>query len=309
MPRKAAYTTLLTKDSYLPGTLTLDYCLKSVQSQYPLVVLITPTLPQRTRDALIRRNIEVREILPLQPEDGQHSLAGFDERFADTWTKLRVFELVDYDRVVLMDSDMIVMRNMDELMELDLPKDWIAAAHACACNPRKLPHYPKDWIPKNCAYTPLLHPTGHTQPSLIEPFSPQPYNLLNSGLVIITPSTALAKSIVHFLRTSPLIPTFTFPDQDLLAAFFQGKWKPLPWVYNALKTLRAVHKNLWRDEEVRCLHYILSDKPWKARIREGDAIDDLTEMDRWWWRRFDRLIDEMEDDPETQKLLLANVAN
>jgi hypothetical protein len=44
-----------------------------------------------------------------------------------------------------MDSDMIVTRNMDELMKLDLPPDWIAAAHVCACNPKKLAHYPKDW--------------------------------------------------------------------------------------------------------------------------------------------------------------------
>ena len=48
-------------------------------------------------------------------------------------------------RIVLLDSDMIVMRNMDELMDLALPSDWIAAAHACACNPRKLAHYPPDW--------------------------------------------------------------------------------------------------------------------------------------------------------------------
>ncbi len=40
---------------------------------------------------------------------------------------------------------MIVMKNMDELMEIELPKGWVAAAHACACNPRKFAHYPKDW--------------------------------------------------------------------------------------------------------------------------------------------------------------------
>ena len=34
---------------------------------------------------------------------------------------------------------------MDELMDLELPKDWVAAAHVCACNPRKLAHYPDDW--------------------------------------------------------------------------------------------------------------------------------------------------------------------
>jgi lipopolysaccharide biosynthesis glycosyltransferase len=45
----------------------------------------------------------------------------------------------------MLDSDMIVMRNMDELMELDLPEEWIAAVHVCACNPRGLAHYPKDW--------------------------------------------------------------------------------------------------------------------------------------------------------------------
>ncbi|KAI9457740.1 nucleotide-diphospho-sugar transferase [Russula earlei] len=308
MSRKAAYVTLLTKDSYLPGALALERSLKSVASRYPLVLLVTPTLPQRTRDALSRRNVQFREIQPLQPEGGS-ILATHDERFADTWSKLRVFELIEFDRVVLMDSDMLVLRNMDELMEIGLPADWIAAAHVCACNPRKFAHYPVDWIPTNCPYTPLVHPSGHTQPLSIQPSSPRPHTLLNSGLVVLTPSATLARAIVDFLRESPLVPTFIFPDQDALAAFFQGRWKPLPWVYNALKTLRVIHKNIWRDEEVRCLHYILSDKPWNARVREGDIVGDMTEVDKWWWECFDSLINELEDDPETRELLLANVAN
>lgn len=48
-------------------------------------------------------------------------------------------------KVVLMDCDMIVRRNMDELMTLSLPSDYIASAHACTCNPLKLSHYPVDW--------------------------------------------------------------------------------------------------------------------------------------------------------------------
>lgn len=88
MSRKAAYVTLLTKDSYLPGALTLEQSLKIVQSRYPLVVLVTPTLPTRTRDALSRRKIQFREVQPLQPDNGP-AIAGYDERFADTWSKLR----------------------------------------------------------------------------------------------------------------------------------------------------------------------------------------------------------------------------
>jgi hypothetical protein len=89
MLRKAAYVTLLTKDSYLPGALTLDYSLKSVQSRYPLIVLVTSTLPQHTKDVLIRCGIPFREVQPLRPGDGQSILTEYDERFADTWTKLR----------------------------------------------------------------------------------------------------------------------------------------------------------------------------------------------------------------------------
>lgn len=309
MSRNAAYVTLLTRENYLPGALVVDHCLKAVHSKYPFVVMITPELSQRARDVLTKRGITVREIQSLQPSSGSHTLATHDARFADTWTKLRGFELVEYDRIVLMDSDMIVMRNMDELMELDLPQDSIAAAHACACNPRKLAHYPADWVPANCAYTPLVHPTAITNPTEITPSSPRPYNLLNSGLVVLNPSKELSASVNDYLHTSPLVPTFSFPDQDLLAAFFHGKWRPLPWVYNALKTLRIIHQPLWRDEEIRCLHYILHDKPWHERIGEAGTGGEYEEVHRWWWDRFDALLAELgESDPEGRNLVAANVA-
>ena len=38
-----------------------------------------------------------------------------------------------------------MLKNMDELMTLDLPNDHIAAVHVCACNPRGIEHYPNDW--------------------------------------------------------------------------------------------------------------------------------------------------------------------
>lgn len=75
-----------------------------------------------------------------------------------------VFSLVEYDRVVLLDGDMLVRRNMDELMELELdgPEDEgdrvFAASHACACNPLKKSHYPKAWY---LSFLPF-HPAGHS---------------------------------------------------------------------------------------------------------------------------------------------------
>ena len=76
-----------------------------------------------------------------------------DVRFYDCWSKLTPFSLVEYERVVQLDSDMLVRRDMDELMdmELDAPelggegKRVFAASHACVCNPLHKKHYPKDW--------------------------------------------------------------------------------------------------------------------------------------------------------------------
>lgn len=76
-----------------------------------------------------------------------------DPRFYDCWSKLTPFSLEEYDRVVQLDCDMLVMKNMDELMDIQLdPVDGegngarvFAASHACVCNPLKKPHYPKNW--------------------------------------------------------------------------------------------------------------------------------------------------------------------
>lgn len=165
-------------------------------------------------------------------------------------------------------------------------------------------------IPENCGYTPLVHPDALSHPSAITDSSPRPYGLLNSGLVVLTPSPDTTKAIAHYLATSPLVPTFSFPDQDLLAAFYKGKWKPLPWCYNALKTLRIIHKPLWRDEEIRCLHYILDDKPWRARVGEPGTGGDYEDVNRWWWERLEKVGEEMgAEDPQGWKLVSENVAS
>jgi alpha-N-acetylglucosamine transferase len=178
MATNAAYVTLLTKTEYLAGALVLYQSLLDVGTKYPLVVMVTPPVQKSVRTVLEKRRITLVDVESLLPKAGSHLLANHDIRFQDTWTKLRYvvtrrsnacpYHLLDHldlsstryvktlnapahtktfatKRIVMLDSDMIVMRNMDELMDLELPKDWIAAAHACTCNPRRLPHYPADW--------------------------------------------------------------------------------------------------------------------------------------------------------------------
>jgi lipopolysaccharide biosynthesis glycosyltransferase len=81
---------------------------------------------------------------------------------------------------------------------------------------------------------------------------------------------------------------YDFADQSLLSDLFPGRWVALPYIYNALKTLRLpdVHGTIWRDDQVKNVHYILSPKPWDMPRDQHD--DEL--MLKWWDINDERLV-------------------
>lgn len=97
-PKPSCWATLLTKCDYLQGALVLDQSLRKHNSAYPLVVYATPSLPSEAREILQARGIAVRDVDYLEPVDKlKAKLDDHDHRFADTWTKLRAFELVEFE--------------------------------------------------------------------------------------------------------------------------------------------------------------------------------------------------------------------
>ncbi|KAL6703909.1 hypothetical protein ACN47E_008945 [Coniothyrium glycines] len=280
---KKVWTTLITNTAYLTGLLTLDYSLKKHGTKYPLVALYTDTFPAEGHKALDERGIpkqHVKYLLPTATKDYSN-----DPRFYDCWSKLTPFSLVEYDRVVQLDSDMLVLKNMDELMELELdpPSEAgkgnrvFAASHACVCNPLNKAHYPKDWIPENCAFT-----SQHNDPDLAQKEgAPSSFGLgmPNGGLQVVNPSKGVYDLILEQLSNETSM-SYDFADQSLLGDVFSGRWVALPYTYNALKTLRSkgVHHQIWRDEEVKNMHYILSPKPWDEA--PGKVSNENHE---WWW--------------------------
>ncbi|KAJ4410537.1 hypothetical protein N0V91_002024 [Didymella pomorum] len=96
------------------------------------------------------------------------------------------------------------------------------------------------------------------------------------------------------LQPHPKTAEYTFPDQSLLSDLFYGRWVALPYVYNAFKTLRwkGVHDAIWRDDEVKNVHYIMSPKPWETRHMHHD--EDLVVHGWFWTANDERLAAEKE---------------
>ena len=290
---KVAWATLLTRSSYLPGVLILAYTLKKYKTAYPLIVLVTPSLPASCLRALeleagYNPLLIVHPITPLLPPRDQ-PITLIAARFEDTWTKLRVFGLTSYTTIIFLDADIAIFRNMDDAFETQLPStDWLAANHACVCNLDLDSWAPDDWKADNCAYTPVKHPLAMTSPTPVPHSSingKQTHCLLNGGMFVFHPSETLWSSMLSHFNTSPNLSSYMFPDQDFLADFFRDRWMPIGWQFNALKTMRYWHENIWRDEEVRALHYIV-DKPWAKRIASDGIAGHLGRdgvTHRWWW--------------------------
>lgn len=132
-------------------------------------------------------------------------------------------------------------------------------------------------IPANCAYT-----TQHDSPDIAQSTGPPNtagLGIPNGGLQVVNPCQATYDKIVERLSTSATS-NYHFADQSLLEDMFYGRWVALPYIYNALKTLRwkGIHDAIWRDDCVKNVHYIFSEKPWDEKT-DGQSSDP---SHAWW---------------------------
>ena len=288
---KFCWVTLVTSPSYLPGALILAHSLTKQGSRYPLVVLYTESLGKDAIRALEAEATTTGSIIPhmvdlLLPRSGQENTGSVAERFKDTYTKLRAFQVYElgFTSGCFLDADTAVFRNPDEIFHIRLPdRSWIAANHACVCNLDHDAWAPSSWNKGNCAYTPLSHPGQVGAP--VTPDSRPTWRLVNGGMFLFYPTADLWQSMLDSFNTSDRLKSYQFPDQDFLADFFDMKWAPVSWKYNALKTMRYWHPRLWADMDVVIVHYIV-DKPWEREVSDegvGGHLGRDGTTHRWWW--------------------------
>ncbi|MGI3785759.1 MAG: glycosyltransferase family 8 protein, partial [Janthinobacterium lividum] len=223
-----AWATLLTQPGYVPGVRALRASLARVASAYPLVVAVTAGVGAEDRAVLEADGCLLREVEPLRPPSGLRDSYA-NARFAEVWTKLGVWRLTEFERLVVLDADMLVTQDMDELFDLALDDDEIAACHACRCNPNRIASYPASWTPAGCAYTYLASAEPGTALDVVDPY-------FNGGILVLRPDLATFDALVRELAAVEDLSRYVFAEQDFLNEHFDGRWVALPYVYNALKT-------------------------------------------------------------------------
>lgn len=110
------YTTLLGTDDYLPGVMALYWSLQNVNAQYPLKVMVVDTVSTETITTLNGYNIDYEIIA-----DTPFALSGIENPFYCTLNKFQFLNWTQYDKILFLDADTIVMENPDNLFELAAP--------------------------------------------------------------------------------------------------------------------------------------------------------------------------------------------
>jgi len=227
-----AYVSLLYGNSiYFIGQLIFIVSLMNTKPKYDTVLLYTDDVPKGQIDILKKYFTKVKKIEYITLKNGVIK----QERFVDIFTKLQIFALTEYDKILLMDNDMYVNRNIDHLFELDTPA-------AMVINPFLQFKHKEVIISKR---------------------------RFNGGLMLLSPSKKTYDTMMKEIQTAN---EFRNLEQGYISDFYK-KWINISYLYNFQFDLRTKIKNKntkrtyvynkTKIDQVYVIHYSSSrSKPW-----------------------------------------------
>ncbi|KAL8150356.1 hypothetical protein V2J09_020164 [Rumex salicifolius] len=269
-PASRAYVTFLAGNGdYVKGVVGLAKGLRKVKAAYPLVVACLPDVPSEHRRILEAHGCIVREIEPIYPPENNCEFA--HAYYVINYSKLRIWEFVEYSKMIYLDGDIQVYKNIDHLF--DLPNGFFYAVMDCFCEPSwsKTPQYKIGYC-QQC-------PEKVTWPADL---GPKPALYFNAGFFVYEPSLLTFHDLIDTLK---VVPPTSFAEQDFLNMYFRDKFKPLPIDYNLVLAF------LWRHPEkvdlnrVKVVHYCAAgSKPWRYTGKEENMDrQDIKFLVKKWW--------------------------
>ncbi|MCJ1458587.1 hypothetical protein MMC28_008960 [Mycoblastus sanguinarius] len=235
-------------DPYYIGTRVVLYQLlhdpvTRTNTSIPVVILATRDVAPRRIARLRKDGADVRIVdkvkIPSMGEGG---------RWQDVMTKLRVFELVEFEKVVLMDSDMVIINRMDGIF--DDPATTLVAP--------KSELEPSDEGPLPPYYM-LSAQTINNEREHEYPPAPANY-YFSGGFFVCHPSVEIFKYYMRILNIPHRFST-ELNEQDMLN-YAHRREGPMPWtdfhylwtttwptIREYKKGAHSMHEKWWSDRE------------------------------------------------------------
>ena len=235
---KCSYVNLLYGDNiYFIGTLIFVLSLLKTKPKHDIVLCYTFDVPQYKLDILKKYYTKMIKIEYIRFNQKTQR-----KRFQEILTKLQIFTLIEYDKIMYLDNDMFVRKNIDHLFNINCPAGMAINPHLKYKNNQKI----KD---KNI--------------------------IINAGLLLLNPNlddyTKIRKKIKYYNFSKGNL------EQEFLSKYYNYQWTNISYLYNYQFGLAGINNNSIRTKtykktsikEVYNIHYSSPKKPWDFLVNKN----------------------------------------
>lgn len=255
-----AYVTLISGNSMVIGAIVLWQSWKESKSAFPFYALVTDNVSSKNIELLngIGMRTIIRPML-MMPENILEYDINCDlpclMGWIGAWSKFYLFSLTQFSKIVYLDQDMIIRKNIDCLF--DYPD--MSAVKDDGCSGREYWLDPKD----------------------------QTARYPNGGLLVVEPKKGKFEKMMSIAAS--INPVFPLNDQSVWV-YLDPDW-PIEENKHISPTYNSVplhHISLDSCDNDAVIHYIFL-KPWKIGrdAKTGNPLVD--KLNVLWWNFFDRI--------------------
>lgn len=262
-------------DWYYMGARTLVYQLlhsstTKLKKPIPVVILVTKDVRESKRMRLKADGATVIEI-----KEVEHAFSIGEPRYAQVLTKLRVFdyELMPYEKVFLMDTDMVITRPLDGIFDDESTRLNTVDQNATRTDAEKeISSLPRSFI---FAATPESFDADHQYPYLDANREKAYFNV---GCMLFSPSKEIYDYYLAILAHPDLF-GHGWPEQDLLN-YIHRLDGPMPWT----RLHYSWYLNWPNQNDLDGNMAIIHSKFWSQYFGPGEkyALLCLGEMQGYW---------------------------
>lgn len=270
---------------YLPGINCISRRLQALNSSYPILVMVEPEDELYMRRHAVTSSHPSSAVLPWRRfPDPNNRTSSWRYRSAHVLDKLNLFGM-PLQRVVWLDADVFLRRNVDELCEL--PDDvQLATGLDAEGAPRKC------WPKRGTCPSYCQKAFNHSQMSRtyvgwhISTWSPPPDRcpyILQSGVMVITPFnvTKFNRAVVDPVLSGE-VHSYDSGDQGIITSLAYGAGKVfgdaymrLHPMYNVIARHAKHTEKSWGGIEhntAAIMHFTRETRPWQGPPMEGSVI-------------------------------------
>ncbi|QDS73104.1 hypothetical protein FKW77_000723 [Venturia effusa] len=236
----------------------------------PLLILVPPHVSEYKKQVLADEGATIVPVDLLPPTNNSFSPA--DSRYQDQFCKIRLFEMREYDRILYMDTDMLLTKSMDGIWDeptTQQVRETIDSSDLVM--PDEAP------LPSTYLFTGVSDTGGGNHP-----FPPIEGDDINGGFWMIRPDLTL----FTYYRSLMDIPgrfDSAFMEQSMLTyahrrdgpmpwtAFPMGKWNAnWPNTADVAGGCASLHDKFWREDNAEWIDRKLVEMWWRMQgMMEG----------------------------------------